>query len=70
MKNQMMSFNTKKDLKWYLNWQACNWSFRPTNYACPSIANNIHIVGSMSKIILAFDHLLAHLTLVGLKVKV
>ncbi len=70
MKNQMTFFNTKKDLMWHPNWQARNWPFRPTSYACPFIVDNIHIVSLMRKIILAFDHLSTHLALVGFKVKV
>jgi hypothetical protein len=40
------------------------------NYVFPSLINNTHIVGPMNEIILAFDHLLIELTLVGLRVKV
>jgi hypothetical protein len=35
----------------------------------PFLANDTHIVSSMNKIILTFDHLSTQLTLVGLKVK-
>ncbi len=43
---------------------------RAPNYVFPSLTNNTHIMGPMSEITHAFDHLLTHLTLVGLKVKV
>jgi hypothetical protein len=40
------------------------------NYIFPSFANDTHIVGPMSEITCAFDHLLTQLALVGLRVKV
>jgi len=40
------------------------------NYVFPSLTNDTHIVGSMSEITHAFDHLSTQLTLLGLKVKV
>jgi hypothetical protein len=39
------------------------------NYLFPSLRNNIHIVGPMSEITYAFDHLLTQLALIGLRVK-
>jgi len=39
------------------------------NCVFPSLANDTHIVDPMNEIILAFNHLLTQLTLVGLKVK-
>jgi hypothetical protein len=43
---------------------------RAPSYIFPSLMDDIHIVGPMSEIIHAFDHLLTQLTLVGLRVKV
>jgi hypothetical protein len=43
---------------------------RDPNYVFPSLANDTHIMGPLSEITHAFDHLLTQLTLVGLKVKV
>ncbi len=40
------------------------------NYVFPSLVDDTHIVGPMSEITHAFDHLLTQLALVGLKVKV
>jgi hypothetical protein len=40
------------------------------NYVFPSLANNIHIMGSMTKLSCTFDHLSAQLAQVGLRVKV
>ncbi len=34
----------------------------------PSLADDTHIVGTMSKVVLAFNHLLTQLALIGLKV--
>jgi hypothetical protein len=39
------------------------------NCVFPSLANDTHIVDPMNEIILAFDHLLTQLALVGLRVK-
>jgi len=39
------------------------------SYAFPSLTNDTHILGFMSEINCAFDHLSTRLTLVGLKVK-
>ncbi len=39
------------------------------NCVFPSLTNDIHIVGPMSEIICAFDHLSTQLTLIGLRVK-
>jgi hypothetical protein len=39
------------------------------NCVYPSLVNDIHIMGPMSKIICAFDHLSTQLSLVGLRVK-
>jgi hypothetical protein len=40
------------------------------SYIFPSLINDTHIVGLMSEITCAFDHLLTQLALVGLRVKV
>ncbi len=40
------------------------------NYVFPSLVDDTHIVGPMSEITCAFDHLLTQLALVGLKFKV
>jgi hypothetical protein len=40
------------------------------NYVFPSVMDDTHIVGPMSEIIRAFDHLSTQLTLVGFRVKV
>jgi hypothetical protein len=40
------------------------------NYVFPSLVDDTYIVGPMSEITCAFDHLLTQLALVGLKVKV
>jgi hypothetical protein len=41
-----------------------------SNCVYPSLVDDIHIMGPMSKITYAFDHLSTQLTLVGLKVKI
>jgi len=50
------------------------WAFLETivwapNYVFPSLVDDTHIMGPMSKIVLAFDHLSIQLALVGLTVK-
>ncbi len=43
---------------------------RAPNYVFPSFANNTHIIGFMSEISCAFDHLSTQLAQVGFKIKV
>ncbi len=50
-------------------WTFLKTTTRAPNYVFPSLTDNIHIVGLVSKITCAFDHLLTQLAFVKLRVK-